>query len=195
MVIPAMSEREGEPDEPLPRVALGDQQRVVAERRAARSTGPVPAETVSRRRRGRPACVEVLDDRRSRRRSCPVTRYGQRSGRRRCRRRPCSSRSWRPEVAAGDADTIAVRRGRPPQSVIGTGAVPQRLAGRRRGRRGPAPARTRSGGTCSRATDSGSLTRIVLRAISLAVLVDREVGREVGRPGRSRSRAPRSRGS
>ena len=186
---PGDEQPEGDPHEALARVALGDEQRELAEVDEADRQVERPATPWCRRRCRSTASIEVLDRLAVRVRPDDPVRAAIRT-----HALPVGllvEQELEAHVAARDAERGVRQAG----DRVGhrDRRVPQHRAGGCRAGRGAAPVRTRSGGRCSRATDSGSLTRIVLRAISLAVLVDGEVGREVGRPGRCRSRAPRSR--
>ena len=147
---PGDQERERRPDDPLARVLLRDQQRVLAERRELHGeVGPVGrrrTRRVASASGSRPTTFGRAVGVRARPRGT-----GARAGRP-SRRRRCWSSSCRPTSRPGTANSV---NGKPAaESVIGTG--PSTAACRsRRGSRRPARARSRSGGTCSRRPSAG----------------------------------------
>ncbi len=130
---PGDQQPEGEPDEALARVALGDEQRVLAEvaqaDRQVRASSRDPRVAAARASvAAKFSAIGVAVGRPS-----PITRYGQRSARPPCRRASLRSSSCRPDVAAGD-DEDAVRRAGGRVGHAAPARVPQRLAGRVAGR-------------------------------------------------------------
>ena len=160
---PTISEPERDPHEALPRVALRDQQREVLEPaqldrevRALRRVATRPGSARSargRRSSGEPSAF------------VPDARGTGARAARPCRRPARWSSSWSATSRPGHGELGEREAGR----LVGhRDRARTRAACRpRRGSRRPAPARSRSGGTCSRRRSSGSLTRIVLSATCL----------------------------